>query len=644
MPPPPGAADPLEGLAIDDENDPLADIAVPDEPETGDYDPNDASRAQGLSAIPAGTRDTGQRVIQVPGFDFRVDPGTVSDRSQDRALGEHVEYRGAAPAPPPPEPAPGLMDRLSGLAAMAPNERGRAIFDAIRDPDIGATLMGAAQGAGLGFMDEIHGARQAVGARAAGAGFSPELLRLLAITPEAQQAGVRGEGMGSVYEQERNRARGIDAELQERSPISYGGGAIAGSLPYAAIPGGGGSFAARVGTQTAIGAGLGALEGAGRSEAEDLGGLASDAGEGALVGSALSAGGTMIGEGTGYGLRRLGQWAANRAPGAQRAATQMGLEARGIWGRDAMEQAREFPGGQEALLGRLDELQAPLHARDMPAFIDRQLQEQGERVGGVVREMDESGARVDTAPIIDRLEALAREQDADVITGAGPARALRERARGLAELPTAEYGGGGDAAPQLGFGQSHHQRRSIDQLVNWQNPDPSVASLQGQRVEMRRALSDAMQGAADEAGRGPEWTAANRGYSLAAELDDIARGYERRNVQGGMAGAQSRAAGFGRMITGPGLLGRAQGAVEAVAGPAAMQELRYAWPGMAYRGLQNLPPRLRALGPQGARWAGMLEQAARRGSTALAAAHFALSRTDPSYRAAVEQTQGQEEE
>jgi hypothetical protein len=674
--------DPLDGLAIDDEDDPLADIVAPSwsatgaaHEESGAVDLDQRLKGQGLSQQPEGTRVRG-RTLVLPEQSFQVDPtGQRPDIFQEE--GEYTELRDVSPE------GPGFGATVAGLGArmgsnlsdlpalgrrvgtevaagMLPQwaQVARGLAQPTREAasDPAATGMGTAQGFLAGNLDELRGRGAQLTTAEVQAGIPPWLaqagnqagagaLGLLpgglgalglpanvavgGIRPEVIERAQQGETPSDAYEFERNQIRMADREMQERSPGAYGVGTVLGTAPQMLVPGGQSTWLGRVGMQGLAGFGMGGLRGFGQSEATDAEGLLADTATGAAVEGLGGAALTGAGELGGGIVRGVGNWLARRAPGLQRASTQAGLEARGIWGRDAMEAARQRPGGQEGLLRELDEMGAPLHAREMPEFIDRQLAEQGERIGNVVREMDESGARVGTESIINRLRGLAGEQDEMVMTGASPARALRQRAEALEQLPE----------QSLGFGQSHRQRRELDRLVNWQNPDPSIASLTGQRAEMRRALSDAMRDAAEGAGRGPEWTAANRGYSTAAELDDIARGYERRNVQGGMAGAQSRAAGFGRMVSGPGLVNRAQGAVEAIAGPAAMQELRYAWPGASYRGMQALIPQLRAAGPQGARFAATLEAASRRGSIALAAAHALLSQRDPEYRQAVEAAQ-----
>jgi hypothetical protein len=143
---------------------------------------------------------------------------------------------------------------------------------------------GAAQGATLGFGDEIQGALQAV--------LPP---------PGGDPRGYFG-GMVERYRSERDAARGADRRAQQAHGAAYVAGSVVGSAPAAIATGGAGAaqgagLGARVLYGARAAAPMGAVYGAGTSEADGLGGLARDAAVGgagtAVLGGALP----VVGEG-----------------------------------------------------------------------------------------------------------------------------------------------------------------------------------------------------------------------------------------------------------------------------------------------------------------------------------------------------------
>lgn len=445
---------------------------------------------------------------------------------------------------------------------------------------------------------------------------------------DAASFGFVDELSGLVGGRERREAeRTRTSEAQDQAGTEYGAGYAGGAAPLALIPGGGTTAGVRMAIAGGTGAGAGLIRGAGESNEETLAGRLTDGVQQGALEGLVSAGTMGLADGTAPLLRSLARRATS--PATRQAGQQAGLEARGIWARRSQDAVRQRPGGADALLQQLDELGAPLDPREMisaggrPGFIDRLLTEGGEQVGNTVQRLDDMGATVPGQGVAQRIRGLASEQSAAAapLSGSDAAqRALMERASRV------------EAAGELPFSTAHRERRAIDQLVNWSNPDQSLSVIGGQRQGMRRALSTEMQSAADAAGLGEAWTQGNRTYALGAELDDVARGAERLNAQGGLAGAESRASGLRRMLTGPGLRERALGAVEAIGGPAAGQEMRIRLPGMQYRAIR----RVIQSGPRFQRAARVIEAALERGGAAPAAAHALLMRSDPEYRQAIQ--------
>lgn len=124
-------------------------------------------------------------------------------------------------------------------------------------------LRGLAQGASLGFADEITGALES------------------ALTDK-------------TYEQARNESRESYKEAQEANPLTYGASEVGGSVATAFVPGlnvaKGASLAARAGQAAA----LGGAAGLGMSEEESLAGMAKDTAVGAALGGGLQAAGEKI--------------------------------------------------------------------------------------------------------------------------------------------------------------------------------------------------------------------------------------------------------------------------------------------------------------------------------------------------------------
>jgi hypothetical protein len=144
---------------------------------------------------------------------------------------------------------------------------------------------GAAQGATLGFGDEIQGALQAV--------LPP---------PGGDPRGYFG-GMVERYRSERDAARGADRRAQQAHGAAYVAGSVVGSAPAAIATGGMGGAAQGAGLGARVLAGaraaapMGAVYGAGTSEADSLGGLAFDTAVGGAGAAALGGGLPVVGEG-----------------------------------------------------------------------------------------------------------------------------------------------------------------------------------------------------------------------------------------------------------------------------------------------------------------------------------------------------------
>lgn len=100
-----------------------------------------------------------------------------------------------------------------------------------------------------------------------------------------------------TYRQARDESRAAYAKAEADNPLTYGAGQLAGGLASLAIPVGGAiGRAASTGSKVARAAAAGGVYGAGKSEAEDLRGLATDTAIGAGAGAAAFGATKLVGK------------------------------------------------------------------------------------------------------------------------------------------------------------------------------------------------------------------------------------------------------------------------------------------------------------------------------------------------------------
>jgi hypothetical protein len=185
------------------------------------------------------------------------------------------------------------QENLSGLAADRAGGRTKNL------PQVGtggALAVGAAQGASLGWGDEL-------------AAHADSLISKVPGLRDIREAGANrlfGHPIGALpyddpsltYEQRRDAYRDYNEAAAQQHPVAHGVGEAAGGIATAFVPGTSlakGAGALKVGLQ---GAALGGLGGAGESEASDPTQIAKESGEGALIGgvggAALHAGANKL--------------------------------------------------------------------------------------------------------------------------------------------------------------------------------------------------------------------------------------------------------------------------------------------------------------------------------------------------------------
>jgi hypothetical protein len=208
-------------------------------------------------------------------------------------------------AQPIAQPKKGIVQKATELAKSGVELAGETavpIVEGARD-----FSLGAAQGATLGFADEI--------AARAGQLLDPLISRLsgeTALNEQLRQQGFQVEQPETTYEDELKRARSTFEQAEEESPWLYGGGYLAGSLPSGQALGGAlnlatkgtrlaqlaqASRAGRIGkmaAEGALGAGIeaigsskGSITGTPEQQDQLAGDIATGAGIGAIAGGGI---------------------------------------------------------------------------------------------------------------------------------------------------------------------------------------------------------------------------------------------------------------------------------------------------------------------------------------------------------------------
>jgi hypothetical protein len=499
--------------------------------------------------------------------------------------------------------------------AMGQETTATPIYGRDERPTAGTT--GLAQGATLGWADELGGAVSAA--------------------------------RGGSYSQERDRLRGQATRAREQAPGLSGLGELAGTAPYALIPGAGSTGLARVGVQAGIGAGIGTASGAGFSEGETALDVATDAAMGGAVGGALGAGGQTLAEGARAGMGQL----ARVASGADRArvasvATGTSREL----GDTLMREAESMPGGISgvaARLRRLDVVPAAGTAQDVSQGAERALGEVGYsgRLGQILEHL-EQGAPVERDRLLGALDRYAGSVEGDPVLRRFGA-AVRRRAEDFAEtLPDT-----------IGYRRATEILRGLGDQTTWVDPQTGARPPQDVARGTYRALRGELDDVAEEAlSRSPEpsggyrdaWQAPTgetvsgqppvspleefRGARLDTQAALFARDWSQRAMDRLARNRGISPTDYAAMMAGA---GGNQSIGGAVVGGLMNRTWRLREGALRATGAEAAERLIRAHPERIGRWAGPLLRALEQGGSAFAAAHMALSSRDPEYRRAVEQ-------
>ncbi len=407
-----------------------------------------------------------------------------------------------------------------------------------------AGLMGAAQGASMGFSDEM--------AAAAEAPFSDDDYR-------------------TILERNRQTLR----ELEEDHPRAYYGSELGGGVLAAALTAPG-AVAGQTMRQAAAqgmrqGAAYGGIGGTGYSEGETVGEIGGDALFGATVGGGLGGAAAPVARYAGEAAGRLGsRWLERgnllrlrragsrhsqlrdfeRMPGPQGIRGPVGGPTRGeriAVELSEMQTPRVAGQGGEPVFGRLgmssDEL--------VQSRVGEILAGTGEVFEAVFEEVDEL---VDVRPIIGRLQELRHGYHTNGRPNPNSRRLIRHIDTQLAEF-------GRHADDGLPLQQAQQSINLLDQQIQWAR-DPRSRSIASElNADIRRAVRGGMDDAVERSALGAEGRAAyqqaRRQYQVANKLREhaaINRMRDAGNRQVSLSdyvaasGAASPAAGAGTAV------------------------------------------------------------------------------------------------
>ncbi len=224
---------------------------------------------------------------------------------------------------------------------------------------IEALARGAGQGVSLGFADELAGS-QAV----------PYEIGQRIRSAMGGQRDSEEKSLADTYRGMRDKYRGADAAAEKAHPLLFNGAELAGGLAIP-VPGGsavkGASLASKVGRGALAAGTMGTVIGAGKSEAEDIGGVAKDA----LTTGAVAAPMGATGAAAGHGLGKLGERFGAKAAGAE---TQLRADtvaeklasARGEYGQKVQDANRALENLRTALA---DPASSPKLKADIQSFM-----------------------------------------------------------------------------------------------------------------------------------------------------------------------------------------------------------------------------------------------------------------------------------
>lgn len=421
-------------------------------------------------------------------------------------------------------------------------------------------------------------------------------------------AGVQGAAEGKNYTESRDEARNVSKHSAAENPISSTAGNLTGGFAAGGGVSGGASVGARV-----LRAGLaGGVTGAGTSEADTAGGVAVDAGLGAGAGIVLQGGAEGL-----QALSPVGRFIQDRVAGAggkmRRGAEDLAVRhlrptpqnAR-VLGKDKLRDV-----GREALDSGAIEFGA--RAENTAANLDDLVDAAGAVKGDIV----------ENSPATINSHALARRIRREAIA---PLEATSEGKSIAGEISNKKDALLGDIAPtgratRVPVSRIENEKMAVDNSINW-GTEPKL------KTGAVRGYAGALRGAVDDAIDDPAFTAAKRAYGNL----ETGRSLANRTASltdGGLMGHITDV-GIGTEVLRAGATGNPSAL--ALAGGRALTKGRISSSAaVSADKVGRVLERLRS-DPNAKRFIGPLEDAARRGGSALSVTHYIMSQRYPEYR------------
>ncbi len=457
-----------------------------------------------------------------------------------------------------PAPTPAARPSLDQIFAQAPREKA--------SPEASVSLLesglrGAVQSGSLGFADEISGALEST------------------FTDKS-------------YEQARDESRANFKAAQEANPVTYGAGQVAGGVASAFVPGLNVAKLGTAGARVLGGAGIGALTGVGSSEASDVGGLASDAAVGGLIGGAASGIAESISPVRRYLQDKMARSAEELAVKSLKPTAaqirKLGPEGMHRTGRGLLDEGLIKPGSNaESSLSRI----APYKEAAKSELVDVLNQADAALPSDAVSERVLSEVMPDAVTTGGQPAVSAVEKAVNDI-GLTEARSLSDLNLLASNISSKAYGAPTVQAENLA---KKSVERSIDRQIKEAVPSELLPAFE--EANARFALGTTAEKLAKT---GASRYAANQGLSLGDKGTGIA-GYALMGPKGLLLGAANK-------------MGRERGQSAAAVGLDKLSKL-----------LESAPEAFGQYGP-------MLKQAAERGSNSLAVQHYLLAQRDSEYR------------
>ncbi len=423
----------------------------------------------------------------------------------------------------------------------------------------------------------------------------------------------------NAYKSSRDNSRAMDAQAQERSPKTFLGGEVSGALAASLIPGlNAGKGAGLIETSLRSGA-QGLMTGAGASNAESIGQIAKDAATGTGYGILGGAAGYGLGKGIEKGASLFGRGAQGAANALNETAENLALKSTGATGREAQKFA---PNAGRELLDR-GLVQFGDDAERIAERIGDANDAAGSAIQSALKKLDAQGVTASQDNVIRKLEEQILELSQDP-SQAGVVKQLRGTideiiATGESNIPISH-------AEKIKRGYNNKSK------LNWADPEKSQAGKNaylGYMDEVERAALEADPSLAGQFMEG------KKTYGLLKPIQDAANRRASTLNQSPLGGLlDTAAAGFGEVAKGgagiPVALAR-RGIMPRVASMGAVTADSLA--------------KIAAQAPEMlGKFSGPIQNAAKRGTQALAATHFILESSNPEYREMMKKMQGFEGE